>query len=136
VLSDRQAREQEIRDERAVLVGRIHAANGDLIARAERDGVTVTLDDPDTLRIVIGQMPDLFYTQRSGGVSVHLDSATDAVIGFTIPNITSYARDHTSATGGFSDLLPALHRRGTIQLPARTEAAVSIGRDLQELVPA
>jgi hypothetical protein len=129
-------REREIRQERAALWARIHAANTDLIERAEREGVTVALESDDTLRITIGQMPGLFYTQRVGDVAIHMASGSDEIVGFVIVRATEYAEARDRQPAAFADLLPALRRRGVLQMPPRTEAAASMGRDLRGLVPA
>ncbi|MDP9237796.1 MAG: hypothetical protein M3P30_10475 [Chloroflexota bacterium] len=133
---ERTTRDTELREEWLALMDRVRRANTDLIQRAEAEGITFELDDRDTLKITIGELPAMSYTQRSGQVRMNLRSGTDEIVGFTISNITEYAAQHHKEAGGFDDLLPALRVRGTIQLPPGSRGAESMGRDLRELVPA
>lgn len=130
--SERTDREREIREEWLALMDRIHRANDNLTERAERGGVRVELDEHDTLRISIGPRPTMVYSQRAGRVTLHLDSATDEIIGFQIDDVSTYH----ARQAAIGDLLPALRRLGELQLPPKSRGAERMGHDLTELVPA
>ena len=105
--------------------------------RLSRLGVTIDFSrEDDILDVVIGTMPEFFYTMSGNGTAaqVHFDAETDEIVGITVERMSDLRNRHTHAA--FRDLITALDEYGTVSLMPARDAAERLANDLRELVPA
>ena len=127
--NDRRELKQRVATEWLEFMNKIQADGESVFARVQQEGLLLDLDEEqDRLRILIGGVPAAAYSQGRDHVYLDLDIDTDAILGVTIRDFSTYKGD-IPLPRTILELLPALRHIGQLRIPPMSRGSRELARE-------